>query len=347
MSRRNWLVPAVALGLWVLLCAVSAEVGARAFWSLRYGVPFRHPGRILYAFYPGLERIDRKRPSAGDGYYDVLFLGGSTLDEHWGEVDRALGERLAFQGHRNVRIFNLAVPAHTSRDSRLKYEALGRVRFDLVVIYDGFNDIRTNNVPPGLYRQDYGHYAWYETVNALAPYHRRSTRFALPYTLRFLAIGFRRALTKDRYVPTEEPRPDWVRYGENARSAAPFEDNLTAILDLAARRGDRVLLMTFAAYVPENYSPEAFEAKRLDYGLHLSPLELWGRRDHVLAALARHNEIVRTLAGRHPEGLFVDQARLMDGSPRYFNDPCHLTVEGSARFAENLLPVILPTFPSR
>jgi hypothetical protein len=244
-----------------------------------------------------------------------------------------------------VRIFNLAVPAHTSRDSRLKYQALGRARFDLVVIYDGFNDLRTNNAPPELFREDYGHYSWYETVNALAPYHRRS-RFALPYTFRFLAIGVRQALMRGRYVPAEEPRADWVRYGGNARSAAPFEHNLAAILDLAARRGDRALLMTVAAHIPENYSAEAFQAKRLDYGLHLSPLELWGRRDDVLATLARHNEIVRTLAARDHGVLFVDQARLMDGSPRYFNDPCHLTVEGSVRFAENLLPEVLPTFPS-
>jgi len=347
MSARRRLVRLAALLLWIVLCAVSAELGARAFWSLRYGVPFRRPDRVLYAFYPGLERIDRKRPAGGDGFYDVLFLGGSTLDAQWGEVDRALSEELAYHGHRNVRIFNLAVPGHTSRDSRLKYEALGRGRFDLVVIYDGFNDIRTNNAPPELFREDYGHYSWYETVNALARYHRRFTRLALPYTLKFLALGAHQALNKGRHVPTEEPRPDWVRYGRDPRSVVSFEKNLTAILDLAARRGDRVLLMTFATYVPQDYSADAFKAKRLDYGLHLSPIELWGRPEDVLSTLARHNAVVRSLADRHPGALFVDQARLMDGSARYFNDPCHLTVEGSVRFAENLLPLVLPTFPSR
>jgi hypothetical protein len=102
-----------------------------------------------------------------------------------------------------------------------------------------------------------------------------------------------------------------------------------------------------AIYVPADYSREAFDAKRLDYGLHLSPIELWGRREDVLATVARHNEIVRGLASRHDGVLFVDQASLMGGSARYFNDPCHLTVEGSARFAEHLVPVVLPTFPSR
>lgn len=105
--------------------------------------------------------------------------------------------------------------------------------------------------------------------------------------------------------------------------------------------------MTFAAHVPQDYSADAFEAKRLDYELHLSPIELWGRPEDVPSTLARHSAVVRSLADRYPEALFVDQARLMDGSARYFNDVCHLTVEGSVRFAENLLPEVLPTFPSR
>jgi hypothetical protein len=45
--------------------------------------------------------------------------------------------------------------------------------------------------------------------------------------------------------------------------------------------------------------------------------------------------------------LFVDQARLMTGSARYFNDACHFTVAGSSKFVENLLPVLLPALPGR
>ncbi len=337
----------IALLLSLLLSVGAAELAARAFWSLRYHVPFGRPDRILYAFYPELERVDRKRPSRDDEFYDILFLGGSTLNGEWGQVERALGEQLAYGGQRNVRIFNLAMPAHTSRDSRLKYAALGTARLDLVVLYDGLNDIRTNNAPPEIFRDDYGHYSWYELVNAMAPYHRRSTRFALPHTLRYLAVGTRQALRKDRYAPAEAPRPDWVQYGAVPRSAASYEQNLGAILDLAAERGDRVLLMTFATYVPDGYSPEAFEQKRLDYGLHLSPIELWGRREDVMATMAVHNGMVRALAARRDRVLFVDQAELMAGSPGWFNDACHLTVSGSARFAENMVPPVLPTFPGR
>jgi hypothetical protein len=324
-----------------MLSVVSAEAAVRAFWRIRYDVPFRDPGRVLYAYYPELRPVDSKRPARGDGFYNILILGGSVLHRDWGEVEKLLGEQLAYAGHRNVRIFNLARSAHTSRDSRLKYAALGDNRFDLVLFYHGINDTRSNNAPPEIFREDYSHYSWYEIVNALAPYHG-SASFALPFTLRYLAISVRQTFTRDRYVPTDAPRDDWVHYGRDPRSAVSFEHNLGAILDLASQRGDRVLLMTFATYVPDNYSLQAFKEKRLGYGLHRKPIEDWGRREDVLHSVALQNEVVRKLAARHQDALFVDQAKLMAGSPRYFNDPCHFTVAGSSRFADNLLEVLLP-----
>jgi hypothetical protein len=320
-----------------LLSVALAEVGARAFWSARFAVPFAHPDRILYGFYPELQRIDRKRPRPDDGFYDILFLGGSALHRNWGEIEQALQEQLAYAGHRNVRIFNLADRAHTSRDSRLKYAALGGARFDLVMVYDGINDARPNNVPPDLFRNDYGHYSWYEIVNALAPYHGAAT-VALPYTLRYLRVRIRQTLAPHRYAPSEAPRPEWLRFGSTYRSVEAFRDNIGAILTLAPRRGDRVLLMTYATYLPPNYTAEAFQQKQLDYGLHATPIELWGRPQDVIGAVAAQNAVVRMLATRHAGTLFVDQATLMAGSARYFNDACHLTVLGSEAFVENLMP---------
>jgi hypothetical protein len=102
-----------------------------------------------------------------------------------------------------------------------------------------------------------------------------------------------------------------------------------------------MLIMTFATYVPENYSREAFKNKQLDYGLHRAPIEWWGAPEHVLATVAVHNEIVRSMAAQHTNVLFVDQASLMPQSGRYFNDPCHLTVLGSTEFVKNIVMVLL------
>src|SRR5262245_26061068 len=84
----------------MLLSIASAEVSARAFWYLRFGVPFLEPGRILYALYPELQKIDMEKPSRGDEFHDILFLGGSVLNPGWGQVAQILSEELAYEGHR-------------------------------------------------------------------------------------------------------------------------------------------------------------------------------------------------------------------------------------------------------
>jgi hypothetical protein len=351
IPQGGWFAWVGLLCLAALLSIGTAEVTARIFWRLCCGISLLKPDEILFAYYPELRTSGDlpgallsgapRLPTDRDALYDILFLGGSVLHRDWGSVELELREQLAYHGHRNVRIFNLAMPAHTSRDSLLKYAALGEARYDLVIFYHGINEARANNAPPEIFRHDYGHYSWYEAVNTLAPYH--GTAFlALPYTLRYFIIRARYNLAKDRYLSTYHVPKDWLQYARESRSAASFQQNLSAILDLASQRGERMLLMTFATYVPENYSFEAFKKKQLDYGLHLAPMEWWGRGEHVLATVAVHNEIVRGMAARHENVLFVDQASLIEGSARYFNDPCHFTVLGSIKFVENMLRVLLP-----
>jgi len=340
-SRVRWWHGPLSLLLTLVFCAAALEIAPRLYWRFGYQLSFRRPNHPLYAFYPELKAVDELRPRHDDAYYDVLLLGESVLHHNWGEIEPALAEQLVRAGLRNVRIFNLAVPAHTSRDSWLKYEALSDARFDLVVVYDGANEARTNNVPPDMFREDYSHYSWYALVNVLAPYHGHAT-FAFPYTLKYAAARARQRWTPDRFVPTNEPRAEWVPYGREPRSAKAFERNLTSILDVAAVRHDPVFLMTFASWVPPNYSREAFEAKQLDYGLHRMPIEIWGKREYVLSAVAAHNEVVRRLASARPQTLFVDQAALVEGSGRNFDDPFHLTIAGSVAFVDHMMGVLRP-----
>ena len=344
-AGRWWYGP-LSLVLALTFCAVALEVGARAFWRIEYQLSFRRPNHPLFAFYPGLKGVDEAQPRRDDAYYDVLMLGASALHHSWGEVEPALAEQLGRAGVHNVRIFNMASPAYTSRDSLLQYAALTDARFDLVMIYDGANEVRTNNVPPEMFRDDYAHYSWYASVNALASSHG-TARFALPYTARYARALFRERLAPNQFVPTHVPRPDWVEYGREPRSAKPFEHNIAAILDLAALRGDPVMLMTIASWVPADYSPGAFAARKLDYGLHRLPIEALGRREYVVRTVALHNDIIRRLAAGRPNTLFVDQAALMEGSGRNFDDPFHLTIAGSVAFVDHVMAVLRPHLPSR
>jgi hypothetical protein len=333
---KETLMYILSLLLTALICVVAAEIVARVTWSRRCGVPFRYPGRVLLAFYPEMRKLGKTPPNREDGFFNVLLLGGSLMGRAWGAVEQTLSEQLAVRGYRNVRIFNLSVPGQTSRDGWLKYAALGHARFELVVFSPSISDARANNVPPALFRHDYAHYASYETLNAMACYHG-ATDFALLYSLHYLALRTRYNVRKKRYVPFGIPRQEWLRYGMIPQNDEAFRNNVSAIVELAECRGDRLVLMTLAAYDPPDYSREAFEENRLDFALHLLPFEKWGKRENVLAALSRQNDTIRALASGHEGVVLVDQDSLIPRSASNFNDPFHLTVIGSYRFAKNLL----------
>ena len=339
--RARW-VGLAKLALLILVYAVFAEVSARAFWDLKYDISFRNRSNVIYAYYPELRAVDEEPPSRGDGIYDVLLLGGSVLNRAWGTVEGELRDRLQVEGFRPVRIHNMARPAHTSRDSLLKYVALKESRFDLVVFYHGINETRANNVPPELFREDYGHYGWYQQVNALAPSHGTSSLAVFP-TLRLCWIKLEQLVRSERYIARDAPRADWIRHGTAFQSAQSFEQNVEAIVALSGEREEKLMLMTFAIHVPANYSVAAFRDKQLDYSLHRDPIELWGERTNVVGAIDAQNEAVRAIAGGQPNVLCVDQARAMPRNARHFNDPCHLTGVGSAALVRNLLMVLVPS----
>ncbi len=339
-KRRRWR----KLGWTGLLLAgtlvLAGELAARLYWRLQFDLPILGKQPFLHAHYPELERMASRRPTHEDEHTDILLLGGSVLQRNWGNVEPELLEQLALAGHRGVRISNLAQAAHTTRDSLLKYQALGDARYELVIVYHGVNEARTNNVPPERFRSDYGHVAWYENVNLLSRGHR-AHHLSLPITLRFLRLAIRQRRAPGEYVSVHHPRAKWIRHGNRVRSEESFRQNLGAIRDLAAQRGDRLVFMTFALHVPDDYSREAFDARVLDYALHRSPLEIWGAPENVQAAVDAHNRVVKDVAASMDEPLFVDQAALMQPAGAHeFNDACHLTGVGSARFVANMTPIL-------
>ena len=70
-------------------------------------------------------------PRHDDDRFDVLLLGGSALDPDWGSIESRLAEKLRADLGDRCRVYNLARPGHTSRDSLLKYRQLEKEEFDL------------------------------------------------------------------------------------------------------------------------------------------------------------------------------------------------------------------------
>jgi hypothetical protein len=130
-----------------------------------------------------------------------------------GSVGTHLREGLQKRLARPVRVFNLAFPCQNSRDSLFKYRHLVCRHFDLVLAYDGINDMRMNNAPPGKFCDDYSHCSWYANLNFLET-HPWLSRATLPFALHFIGEGITEELGLvwhvNRHYPNRQEM-EWPR----------------------------------------------------------------------------------------------------------------------------------------
>lgn len=324
----------------LLILCISQEVSARLFWTIRFHIPFFYTDKIIYAFYPELKDIDERRPTKSKGLFNILMLGGSVLNRDWSSVEEMLEKKLASKTTKEINIYNVAEKAHTSLDSYYKYKYLKDAHFDLVLFYHGINETRANNCPPSVFRQDYSHYSWYRIINSYEKQRPLISFFSFPFTLNYAFMVLGEKMGLNDVVPMHEPKQEWLRFGASVKSKDSFERNIKRIIDLAESRGHPLLLMTFAYYVPGDYSKDKFHSKLLDYTDPLFPVELWGKPDNVIAGIETHNGVVRQIAQNNKNILFADQAASLPKEGKYFHDICHLTHEGSQIFVDNMVDVI-------
>jgi hypothetical protein len=336
-SRRARYVLLYAFYLFVLV-----EVAARSYLTIAENANFLHPETVLYKYYPELGNLKQERVDGDDGYFDILFLGGSVLNPEFGEIEQLLLDKLTDTTGRDIRIHNLSAGGHTSLDSYYKYLKLGDKQFDFVFVYHGINEVRANNSPDDVFRNDYSHYVWYRSIN-LIENHQELKYLAFPYVFAQALMQYRDRLDPPDLLPTYIPKSKWTRYGGSIKTVPALSANLRKIIDIAIERDEPLLLATFAFHVPADYSLEKFEAKSLDYGRHMSPLEVWGEPQNVITGLLTHNKVIRDTAWDSPpetQVMLVDMNSLIPKDGEHFNDVCHLTYVGAEKFADNLLPFV-------
>ena len=339
-------MPAWKKTLFAAICGLFAllllEGICRTEWSLRSEAPFFSPN--LYFYYPELRPV-LEAEEAGEGDLDVLLLGGSVLHEDWGTIPQALQERLTLAARREVRVHNLAKPGHTTLDSWYKYRRAAKREFDLVLVYHGINELRLNNCPEAVYRDDYGHYSWYRVINRFEG-HPSWPDLALLYALFYRGTRLHeKVIAPEAYISRDRPEEAMVRFGGEIKTVRAFERNLTNLVDLAREREQTVVLMTFCSYLPESYTLERFEERVLDYCLHSCAVEIWGAPDHVVKGLKAHNRVIRGLQARFQGVRLVDQEGRMPRGRDHFNDICHLTQRGCDRFAANVVRGVRDLLP--
>jgi hypothetical protein len=325
------------LAVYALFCAGLLWGAGRLYSTLRTGVPVTASPTAWDLQYPELRSsgVLAASPRHDDDRFDVLLLGGSVFEPAWGSVEKYLEQRLREALGNRFRLFNLAKSAHTSRDSRLKYSHLDDRQFDLVIVYDGINDVRMNNIASEHFRDDYTHCSWYKS------FERRVKAGVAWLPLDDLA---QRADTLAQSISLGPPDAENLNLGCDLKTPGPFRRNQEEVLKLAGKRGDKVLLATFAYWLPTDQSGLRSDLAAQDGSaadqVRRCPVEMWGKAECVAACLDAQNEGIRELAAARPEVRLVDQQRLLS-TAEFFVDACHLTESGSAQFVENLSPEIV------
>jgi hypothetical protein len=329
-AKRRTRVPApvlvLALGLWIV---VLCWAGVRCFWWWRLGVGVTEsPGveavwRLHYQELYTTGVVDAHL-APDDGYYDVLLLGGSVLEQAVPALEQSLRREL----EERFRLFNLTRAAHTSRDSYFKQQRLSGKQFDLVIYYDGINDARMNCCPDDVYRDDYRHFSWYDSLETRLAAGTVSVSDILGSRLNRGCLSFDIAQGRE--------------FSNHVKTAKAYRKNLGSIADAVDSSKGRLLLMTFAYDLPENYSHEAFLAHQLGYGKGKYDMgaDVWGTPEGVRAAITTHNGVMCEIARQHKNTILIDEEKQMPKSGIYFSDCCHLTDQGIAKFAEDALRVV-------
>ena len=317
--RRRWFVAAYFAFLVMVVVAVLRLVRVEAdVWDY---------------YYPELRasRATSTPLSRDDGILDVLTLGGSVLLQ----IESALEDRLENDLGNRIRYYHLSTTAHTSRDSLLKYQRLSRQKFDVVIFCHGINDVRMNYCPKADFKNDYTHCRWYAAL-------QRDSR-----------VGRLSLWDRVRQFATQEglgpPSASDYPFGRDLKTPPAFESNLRQFATEAADRGDQVVFLTMASYLPKGYTRRAFQDGGLGYGDGDAKYatELWGEPQQVVAGIVEHNRRTRAVAARHEHVRLVDLEAAIEASGQNFSDVCHLTRSGQQRLVDEIVPVVVEIVTGR
>ncbi len=325
----------------------------RLFTSYFWQVPFFHPKYFLYRFYTNLQQQQNYvyKPQQSN----LLILGGSTLYADtirftYRETNYVINFCSVCKQEKdklNINGLSLAYPANTIMDCLYEYRFVGDKKFDYVLLYNGINDTRANNIATEKFNSSYRHIEFYDDL-AIYERHPEINIMVFPFVVDWTAHVLSKKLFNPDYLPKEnlhtlrtaEGRKEFLQYGGEIKTAPVFKKTLEEIKNTADARKQKLILSSLAWYQPVDYTYENFTAKKFDYVQSLFPTELYGEPDNVIKGINLHNQIMREFASAHPDVVFVDAEKLIPKEGRYFNDICHFSDEGCAIFADSIAGVL-------
>ncbi len=319
----------------VLILFILLEIISRLFIAHIFHINIFQTGDIVSdGMYQGITKIEHN-----DADLNILILGASVMHRDYGDVEYLLESMLEDSLHINVCIVNLSVPAHTMRDSYEKYSIMKKRDFDYVIVYHGINDVRMNNCPQDIYREDYSHSKWFKTMD-ICRAHNESSIITLPMMIHLTYEKFMQKIGKHQLLPINIPAQHWLVEGNEIKNEQSYKHYLSGIIDIAEHNKSKMILSSFAYYIPDDYTDKGFTEKKLDYNEHTNPISIWGLPDNVAKGIESNNHIVWNIASKN--GLpFISINSRIPHNKEYFNDICHLTEAGCRVLALELANEII------
>lgn len=328
--------------IFVLILVSTGELFSRAFLCF-CGYSFLKPSEYIFdGFYKNLKQPAGREVGRNGKKTRILILGGSVVSPGYSDLHVRLDTILTkkYGGARDFEVINVAAPAHTSLDNLLKYSLLKDDRFDLVVYYEGINDTRVNNIPPGSFKDDYSHVKWYADIYRLLR-HPEIDITVIPYLLDMACDAICDRLSGAIYLEPIGVDPRFGKFGSQLRTKACYHKNVEGIAAIAKARGDKLLLVSYASYFPPdsltgNKSDNRYYAKCM----FATPITMWGVPCHVKAGIAQHNQVIREVATKYGTA-FLDLEKRMPRDPGLFCDVCHISESGARRFVDEIVQFII------
>jgi lysophospholipase L1-like esterase len=252
--------------------------------------------------------------------YRIVALGGSSTydirieDNHktfTAQLEKLLTEEYGYQ---NVEVINAGVPGYNSWEilTNLEFRVLD-LDPDLIIIYEGTNDVHARLVEPRSYRGDnsgrrqpwavppvpvWEHSALLRIVSRMTNFTRQVSVDDFTSSPTFLSWPFEFRLDEDGVDPTNVLEQNPPIY---------FQRNLENIIAISKEHGIEVLFATWA---------------------HSPYLNDYASKDYYQQGFQENNEVVKEVANRHHIPLF-DFAEVMPQDAKYWADGRHSNEAGA------------------
>jgi len=255
----------------------------------------------------------------------VLVLGSSTM------FNRHMGERLkiALQHAvtntqatgKKIELLNAGIRSHTTQADVVKLKLLAPYQWDVVLFYNGINDLWANHVLPEDFYSDY---------RQLDPWNRRNLFLDNSLLARYSYNFWYYKIKPFAQYQFVFPKKPYINAADFS-SLQSFVANVEQIIAISNSIGAKPVLMTLAFHLPENYSRQAFLDKQLDYSnpdnYDSRDVYNWGPPEYVREGLARENASIRKIAAEKNIAL-IDVDAQMSAEGHWFGDVCHFNDAG-------------------